>query len=211
MDGEERPPLVGARFERASRQRSSWEGIGLRFARRSPRLARALAAFAGRAWSVLPANSTIRRKLLEQAIRRSYAAFNRQDVEALRTIHHRDCVFDMSHVPDWPEDATYYGHDGLMTYLRDWHAQWQDVHYEPIEVTEPIKGTILIESEVRAVGRGSGVPVEATFFQVGLPRAGLVWAVHNFRDRDEAVRYATAEASDEERRKGNQSRGSATR
>jgi ketosteroid isomerase-like protein len=174
-------------FDRYSELRPPEENLIIRF----PRLSRACASVGGLLWALIPYGSAIRKALMVHGVRRSYAAFNRRDVEALQVIHRPDCVFDMSDISDWPERSTYEGHEGLREYLEDWHGQWSEVRFEPVQVSEPSRGILLIESHVRATGRASGLDVEASFFQVGEPKRGLVWRVRNYTDGEEARRAAT--------------------
>jgi ketosteroid isomerase-like protein len=188
MAGPRVPRFDRASFDRYSAERPPEENFVVRF----PGLSRAFASVGGFLWALIPYGWAIRKRLMVHGVRRSYAAFNRRDIEALQVIHRPDCVFDMSDIADWPERATYEGHEGLREYLEDWHAQWREMRFEPIAVTEPKRGVLLIECHAQATGRASGLSVEETFFQVGEPRRGLVWRVRNFSSEEEARRAAIA-------------------
>jgi ketosteroid isomerase-like protein len=176
-------PRENARIGIARRhQRSMAERLAVLF----PGVARHMVAWVGRLWQSLPDRSRLRRRLAEFAVARSYAAFNRRDVHLLAVLHHPDCVIDLSHVPDWPEESIYRGRDGLQRYLSDWHDVWGEVEYLPRSMTDLGNG-VLIESEMRAVGEASGIELKKTFTQVTESRNGMTWRIANYWDREEAL------------------------
>jgi ketosteroid isomerase-like protein len=154
-----------------------------------PGVARRLVVSIGRLWQILPRRSRLRRTLAEFAVRRSYAAFNRRDLDLLGVLHHPDCTIDMSHVPDWPDESIYRGQEGLRRYLSDWHDVWGEVEYLPRAITD-LGNVVLVESQIRTVGEASGIELERTFTQVAESRNGMTWRIANYWDKEEALEAA---------------------
>src|SRR5919108_1863347 len=59
------------------------------------------------------------------------------------------------------EPATYRGHDGIRRYLSDLSARWAEWRAEPEEVFEIGPDKVFATLRFHAVGKDSGVPVDA--------------------------------------------------
>jgi ketosteroid isomerase-like protein len=127
---------------------------------------------------------------IAELVRRSYAAFNRQDLEEVVSLYERDCEWDMSHFSGWPETQVYRGHEGLKELFRFWYGAWEEFHVEPAEILPAGSDRTFMRCELSVKGEGSGVPLEMTFWQVGEARNGKVLRVVNYTDLDEAKEAA---------------------
>jgi ketosteroid isomerase-like protein len=128
----------------------------------------------------------VRRAVFERTIARSYGAFNREDLDALRPLYHRDCVWDWSHFEGWLTDPVTHGFDGLR---RDWlvfREAWGDCRFEPSDFRD-FGDRQMVTCWMRGSGSGSGVGVERTWWQVLSVRDGLLVGVANYSDRQEAL------------------------
>jgi len=59
------------------------------------------------------------------------------------------------------ESATYHGHDGIRRYLSDLGERWAEWRAEPEAFVDVRPDTVFVSFRFRAVGKDSGVPVEA--------------------------------------------------
>ncbi len=138
----------------------------------------------------LPPSSRVRRALLERACTRAYAAFNRRDLPVFLSMFDPEVVYDVSQVPDWPDQPLFKGLDGVRQMALDWYAAWE-FSFELRELHDLGGGRCLLLSEFRMTGAGSGVPLEhVQWAQIGTARRGRWVRVENFTDRDDALRAA---------------------
>ena len=74
----------------------------------------------------------------EQRLRRSYAAFNARDIDAVLATTHPDVDW-----PDVPEGKRVQGHEALRAY---WTAQFEaiDVNVEPVGFTRDDEGHVVV-------------------------------------------------------------------
>jgi ketosteroid isomerase-like protein len=71
--------------------------------------------------------------------------------------------------------------------VRNWGEAWETVEVEIVAASEPRADVIVAEVFQRAVGAGSGVPVEMTLFWVFEFRDGLVTRFAMYPDRESAL------------------------
>jgi ketosteroid isomerase-like protein len=113
------------------------------------------------------------------------AAFNRGDHQAVLAIFHPEVV---SYVDQGLMNAgSWQGHDGYLEMIRNWGEAWETVEVEIVAASEPRADAIVAEVFQRAVGAGSGVPVEMTLFWVFEFRDGLVTRFAMYPDRKSAL------------------------
>ena len=79
------------------------------------------------------------------------------------------------------------GHDGYLEMVGAWNEAWGSIEVELVGVSEPDERHVLTEIRQRAVGAGSGVPVEMRIFWLFEFRDGLVTRFHMYPDRDSAL------------------------
>jgi ketosteroid isomerase-like protein len=177
---------------RGKRGRPLEDRLALRFPTAATRINSWLTAVTIRR---MPRRWRLRRWLLEWAAWRAYNAIGRRDLDLLRTIHHEDVIWDLSRW-DWPEDAFYYGRDGVVRFNEHWLGQFSELDFEVVEVDEVAEGLFFIHVHLTGIGRGSGAGVERDDYGVVRFKDGLVWRGTYFRSRADALEAANEEAKE---------------
>jgi ketosteroid isomerase-like protein len=85
------------------------------------------------------------------------------------------------------EPATYHGHDGIRRYLSDLSKRWAEWRTEAEEVFDIAPDTVFATLRFHAVGKDSGVPVEARLGSVFLLRHGKLLKGRTYPSREEAL------------------------
>ncbi len=170
----------------APAERRTWED---RFAVRFPRGYRRVIARSSKWYEGLRPEHPARRAIAERIISRSFGAFNRNDVDALLTLYHPQCVWDWSHYEGWPEAPVYRGREGVERAWLVFSEAWGDFRFEPSDFRD-FGARTMTTCHLLATGSGSGVGVERTWWQVGYARDGLVALVANYSDQQKAVEAA---------------------
>jgi ketosteroid isomerase-like protein len=112
-------------------------------------------------------------------------AFNRGDVDTVLALLDPDVE---THVdPRLMNPGTHRGHEGYLRTVEAWTEAWGSLEAELLAVSEPDERHILTEIRQRAVGAGSGVPVEMHLFWLFEFREGRVVRLHMYPDRDSAL------------------------
>jgi ketosteroid isomerase-like protein len=107
----------------------------------------------------------------EQRIREAYAAFAAGDIDAVLAGFAPDIVLEN---PDYAmESGTRMGLDGARKGLQALHDQFAEMDLELREIEEGPDG-VLVVVRVKATGRVSGAPIDATLAHVYGFRDGLV-------------------------------------
>jgi ketosteroid isomerase-like protein len=88
------------------------------------------------------------------------------------------------------EPATYRGHDGIRRYLNDLADRWAEWSSESTEVRDIGRDTVFATIRFRAVGKDSGVPVEARLYSVFVLLDGKLLQGHTYRSREDALEAA---------------------
>jgi ketosteroid isomerase-like protein len=122
-----------------------------------------------------------RLELLNEGI----AAFNRGDAAPALEILAPDveCVVG----PELMNTGTYVGHDGYLQMIASWGEAWGSVTAEAVAVEELPGDHLMVEVHQRAVGAGSGVPVEMTLYWLFQFVDGVVARFHLYARRDQAL------------------------
>ncbi len=94
------------------------------------------------------------------------------------------------------ELATYHGHDGMRRYLGDLAARWAEWRTEPEEIFELDSETVFATIRFSAVGKDSGVPVEAQLASVLELRNRKLVRARTYPSREEALEAAARLRSD---------------
>jgi hypothetical protein len=142
-------------------------------------------------WTIWRRNARTRfgHALAVRVTLRSYDAFNRGDLDALRGMYHPDSVWDLSHFPEWPMQETYHGYDGIDQVYNDWWEPWAEIIMVPARI-RVVAGThqprVVITLSIRGRGGGSGVETTLTVFQVGELLDGLISRVDHFTSQKQA-------------------------
>jgi ketosteroid isomerase-like protein len=140
-------------------------------------------------YSSLRPGHPIRRAIAQRVGSRSYAAFNRNDLDALLPLYDSACLWDWSHFAGWPDDPVFRGPDGLRRGWLFFREAWGDFEVELSEVRD-CGDQVMCTCHMRATGEGSGVGLETTWWQVVEFRDGLITLVANYTDRREALEAA---------------------
>jgi ketosteroid isomerase-like protein len=64
-----------------------------------------------------------------EALKKAYAAFNRNDIAA--TVEAMDPQIEWTEPGEFPGGGTYHGHEGVKAYLSQSRAQWAEGSSEP--------------------------------------------------------------------------------
>jgi len=89
-------------------------------------------------------------------------------------------------LPDMPRGAEFRGWEGWTAFWRDWLEPWEDWWYEIGNIAES-GDHVVLDLEIRARGRESGIPVEVKLSQVWTLRNGKIVGLAVFDTRAEAL------------------------
>jgi ketosteroid isomerase-like protein len=78
------------------------------------------------------------------------------------------------------------GHDAVRASLTHWKADWDDYKVMPEEF-EDLGDRVVATVRLRGRGRGSGVEIDARFYDVYTLRDGKIVRMDQFTDRSEAL------------------------
>jgi ketosteroid isomerase-like protein len=126
-------------------------------------------------------NLSIVARFLEQA---------RENPESVWSIFHEDVVWDLSGIPTAPDaPLKSHGPDSVRDFFRRWAGTFQDWDYT-VEKLSAGPGTVVALIHQRGVGKGSGAPVEARFWQIWVMQRGQAIRVTHRDDELEAFKDA---------------------
>ena len=169
------PPLSDS----ATQRRSLEERVYVRF----PALYRVLAGSLAR----LPPRSRLRRLMLARTIGRAYAAANRRDFDAVLMGWDRESEYHPSGDLLPPDlETVFYGHEGYRQLWRYWLDAFEDIRWDPEEILD-FGDRLLVTTQQKGRGSGSGVAVSEAVFQLFTIRRGLVVRQADFLDRSQAL------------------------
>jgi ketosteroid isomerase-like protein len=87
------------------------------------------------------------------------------------------------------EEAATQGHDAVRASLVRWKGEWDDYELLPEEFKE-MGDRVVAAVRLRGRGRGSGVEVDARFYDVFTLRQGKIVRMDQFTQRSEALEAA---------------------
>jgi ketosteroid isomerase-like protein len=153
----------------------------------------------GLAGSSNPTEATLKGAILRTAMPQMSAeevaygahdAFSRGDREAFVAFWAEECEYQPALERDIAGEAdSFRGHDGIRRWWQGMLDAWSDSETQVHELRRT-GDELLIAITLRAEGRGSGVTIEARFFQVATIRAGKILLLRDFSDRDQALEAA---------------------
>jgi uncharacterized protein len=117
-------------------------------------------------------------------IRDSYASLNRGDVEGALAALHPDAVWHES--SQLPGGDRFEGRDQIEEFLTSFLEQWQ-VFHQQVESTVASGDRVCVLIHLTAVGRESGVSVDARYAHLWTLRDGLGVAVDAYYDPERAL------------------------
>lgn len=101
-------------------------------------------------------------------------------------------VWDMTHMASWPEQPLYEGRAGMLQFLSEWTASWDDWRIE-LEATHEVADRVVTVLHQTGRSRASGLEVEMTFAQVWTMSDGKYLRMEMYSDVAEALADASAE------------------
>ncbi len=124
-----------------------------------------------------------------EIVRQAIEANNRSDdearIEALLALWDPSCEY--TSVIAALEPHTYRGHDGIRRYVSDLAERWAEWRSEVEDVIEVGSDTVVVSIRFSAVGKDSGVPIEARLGAVVVLSDGKLLRGHTYPSRQEAL------------------------
>jgi ketosteroid isomerase-like protein len=168
--------------EKASQRGSLDERLFVRF----PALYRLLAD----AFMRLPPRSRLRRLMVARRVRQAYAAANRQDFDSVLVGWDPGSEYHPSADLMPPDlETVFHGREGYLQLWRYWLEAFEDIRWDPEEILD-MGDQLLVGTQQRGHGSGSGVAVSRPVFQLFTFRQGLVVRQEDFLDRSRALEAA---------------------
>jgi len=87
------------------------------------------------------------------------------------------------------EELPSQGHDAVRASLARWKAEWDDYELVPEEFVD-MGDRVVATVRLRGRGRGSGVEIDARFYEVFALRDGRIVRMDQFAERSQAVEAA---------------------
>jgi hypothetical protein len=135
----------------------------------------------------LPPRSRFRRLMLAGLMARVYAAANRRDFEVVLLGWDPGSEYRPSAELMPPDlEPVFHGHDGYLRLWRYWLDAFEDIRWDPEEMFD-FGSQLLVTTQQRGQGSGSGVSVTEPVFQLFTLLRGLVVRQEDFLDRSEAL------------------------
>lgn len=128
-----------------------------------------------------------------EALKRAYAAFNRNDIAA--TIEALDPQIVWTEPAEFPGGGTYNGHEGVKAYLTKSRANWAEGSSEPEKFINA-GDKIIVFVHARARLKGSAEWHDTRLADVFTFRDGKAIQMRAFADRQEALVWAGVKPSD---------------
>jgi ketosteroid isomerase-like protein len=127
-----------------------------------------------------------------EALRRAYAAFNRNDIPA--TVEALDPGIEWTEPAEFPGGGTYHGHDGVKAYLSQSRSDWAEGSSEPERfIVAGDKIIVFVHARVRL--KGSTEWHETRLADVFTFRNGKAIRMRAFSERRQALEWAGASDS----------------
>jgi uncharacterized protein (TIGR02246 family) len=120
-------------------------------------------------------------------IRELARRWNAGDIDAVLDLYTEDAV--MVSGPDWPEQATWRGREGIRSNIDEWRAVWESAELE-IQRIETFGDRVVAEGAWNARGRSSGVTGAMPVTTLCTVRHGKIASVEWFSSYDSAVAAA---------------------
>ena len=130
-------------------------------------------------------------------IRDGYARLESEGWESLIDSVHPD--FEFTTPPDLAsEPGTYRGEEGIRRYFESFYEAMDELHFDPQDFIDAGENMVVVPTNLRARGRGSGIEVEQQVTVLWTFKDGLILSNQAFASTAEAL--AAAEHADRDRR-----------
>ena len=123
-----------------------------------------------------------------ETIRRAWATFLREGIEATLDVWAEDCVFE--DLADMPDARVHVGHAGVVEANRNFTEAWGDLVFQPLDFIDAGEGRVIAVTALRGSGGGSGAPLETTIAWLYEMRDGKIARSRAFASRDLALEAA---------------------
>ena len=120
--------------------------------------------------------------------RRAVEAFNAWDVEALTNLITDDFEF-IPYLAAAIETTSYRGSEGLRRYRDESNAAWKKIEVR-LDSLRDLGDRLIAFGELRGLGRGSGVAIQASITWIVEFREGKVSALRSYQTASEALEAA---------------------
>jgi ketosteroid isomerase-like protein len=97
--------------------------------------------------------------------------------------------FELHGRPDVPDQETYRGREASKGFWRMLQEVWAEIRWEPLEFID-LGDTVVVETRITAVGRGSDLPIEADETDVFWFRDGKIARIQGFATKKDALEAA---------------------
>ncbi len=126
-------------------------------------------------------------------LRRGYEAIGHQDWNTATEHYHPG--IEWVDPPAIPGGGTHSGIVEIRDAWKAWGESWQSWEVIPLEMT--VRGDqVLVHTQIKGVGAGSGAEVELTYWQLWTYRDGQVIRQQGFQRREQAEAAIAAEGGD---------------
>jgi uncharacterized protein len=122
-----------------------------------------------------------------EIVRRGHEAFAEAGEDAI--FEYLDPDIDLTPVAELLDSETYHGHEGVRQWFETMRDAFGEFGWEPLEFVD-LGEHVLVATRFFAAGRGSGVPVEATIYNLWTVRLGKAVRVYGYLARSHALEAA---------------------
>jgi ketosteroid isomerase-like protein len=126
-------------------------------------------------------------------LREMFAIFNEQGIraasDAFRELLAPD--FRLEEAAELPDPERFSGGDAFIENLAKLETSFVELRMEPLDVVD-LGDKVVAEVSLTGLGRGSSVPVEATFAQLWVLRDGKAVSLRDYPTKAEALEAAAA-------------------
>jgi ketosteroid isomerase-like protein len=127
-------------------------------------------------------------EIVRQAIEANRSDDLEARIEAVLALWDPSCEY--TRVTAAVDPQTYHGHNGIRRYISDMTDSWAEWRSEAEDVFEVVPDTVFATFRFRAIGKDSGVPVEARLGVVCVLSDGKLLRGHTYPSREQALEAA---------------------
>jgi uncharacterized protein len=132
-----------------------------------------------------------------ELLRNAYDAFRESGEDAI--YEYLDPEIEARAIEEMPGNETHHGHAGVHEWFEMLREAFGDFTWDPLEYDD-LGDHVLVVTQFIAEGRGSGVPVEVTVYNVWTVRQGKLSRVRGYLNRSDALAAAKESGALDEKR-----------